>query len=105
MHRRWANLQVNEPVDVYPWDPTKEKDVATSFLFKLTLEIDFVLKNRQVAETFDTDVMAEQFKTVRKSLSGGKKEDEGVSPHLAPFFSIPIPSSLILLPTSDHRPT
>ena len=64
MHRRWAEVALNEDLEVAPWDPARERD-PNVFLGKLTIEVDFVLKNRSVPDAFDTDLMADHFKAVR----------------------------------------
>lgn len=66
MHRRWAEISLGEDIEVTQWDPARERD-PNVYVGKLTVEVDFVMKNRQVPDAFDTDLMADHFKSVRSA--------------------------------------
>lgn len=57
--RKWASLSINQEIDIKPYrfNPSSPSECLCS----VTLEVDFVKKNVQTQEPFDSDVMAKEF--------------------------------------------
>lgn len=57
--RKWASLSINQEIEIrqYRFNPSSPSEC----LCNVTLEVDFVKKNVQTQESFDTDVMAKEF--------------------------------------------
>jgi len=51
VQRRFVQLSLNEPVDVSPYSPPA--DDSTIYLSTLTLEVDFLIKNRKIDDNFN----------------------------------------------------
>lgn len=50
-------LSTNEPVEVRPY----KFDTNSQYVSKITVEVDFLMKNKVTTEPYDTDAMAREF--------------------------------------------
>lgn len=67
MHRRWAQLSLNEEVSVVPYNPFEESNSV--YLSSLRVEVGFLRKSAQMdVDDFDTEKMEEGFSSVRSTL-------------------------------------
>lgn len=67
MHRRWAQLSLNEEVSVVPYNPFQESNSV--YLSSLRVEVGFLRKSAQMdVDDFDTEKMEEGFSSASTSI-------------------------------------